>query len=213
MGMKFLDPSLSFDENKPFYPLVINMLVQVHGLNELASRGIKSTMDKMDPAALKTPPDLEGKNKEAWERVRAGGKTGLLGKLQLQSKVTGQSIDVDIEALADEYLWKYESPLAHFNRMSAGSLLILAWEITKAHHTTDPLWEFLRHCRNAAAHRGHFNFYKGEPKYPAHWRGLTIQNSLQSQPLFFAPPITGFFGPGDPLYLLWDIEQAYPSLT
>jgi hypothetical protein len=161
---------------------------------------------------------LSGNDKDAWESVYRGGRTGLFGKPELESKVTGQGIKIDTELLAKEIFEKHEAPVNYVNRMSAGSLLILAWEVTESYHTKDPLWQILRHCRNAAAHNGRFTFHpsvlnsSGNLKYPAKWRSLEVLSSLQGQPLFFTPPTPGFLGAGDPLYLLWDIEQAYPNI-
>ncbi len=217
--MDFLNPKLSFDENKPFYPLVVNCLTQIHGFLELVSRGVKTKMEGFDAGELETYINSLARNdKDAWESVFRGGKTGLFGKMELESKATGQGIQIDNDLLAKELFDKNEGPVTYVNRMSAGSLLILAWEITEPHHTKDPLWQFLRHCRNAAAHNGHFTFYpsvlnsSGNLKYPAKWRGFEILSSLQGQPLFFSPPTPGFLGAGDPFYLLWDIEQAYPNI-
>jgi hypothetical protein len=84
--------------------------------------------------------------------------------------------------------------------------------ITRGFHTHDPLWEFLRHCRNAAAHKGFFNFMHGGPKRPAKWRGLEIVSSLQSTPLFNDPQVSGFLGIGDALHLLSDVEQTFPKM-
>src|SRR2546423_11506645 len=95
---------------------------------------------------------------ESVQAVFKGGRAGLIGEQELESKVMRKGVKVKIDALAKEIFNNHEVPLNYFNRMSAGSLLILAHEITKGVHNHDPLWEFLRHCRNAAAHKGYFNF-------------------------------------------------------
>jgi hypothetical protein len=94
-------------------------------------------------------------------------------------------------------------------------MLVLAHELCKgkAAHDTGPLWEFLRHCRNAAGHGGKFNFKHGEPRRPAKWGAVEIVLGLQGSPLFKGADGVGLLGPADPILLLWDIEQAYPTLT
>jgi hypothetical protein len=208
---------LSFDENKPFCSLIINHVAQVHGFLDLASRGLLSELEEIGPKGVEMLLAAEGHKEkgfnEAVEAISKGGRTGLVGKQQLESKVTGKGITINVESLAKEIFNKHKAPLDQMNRMSAGSLLILAYESTRTYQTQDSLWEFLRHCRNAAAHKGYFNFLHGEPKRPAKWRGLEIISSMQGEPLFNEPPVSGFLGNGDILYLLWDIEQAFPNIT
>jgi hypothetical protein len=78
----------------------------------------------------------------------------------------------------------------------------------KTLHTTDPIWEFLRHCRNAAAHKGRFNLVRGEPRRLATWRSKTTAPGLNGTLLFTDGKLPGFLGPGDVLYLLSDLEKA-----
>jgi len=212
--MSIFDPQLPFDPSKPFYPLVISYIVQVHGFIELASRGVISKLQEHSPEAIENHISVEPsvKVKKFFKAGYESGTTALFGEQQLESKVIGQGIKINIQPLANELFKDYEAPLGYFNRMTAGALLILAWEITTPFHTHDPIWEFLRHCRNAAGHKGFFNFLHGEPKRPAKWRNLEILSSLQGQPLFFDPPTPGFLGIGDTLYLLWDIEQSFPNI-
>jgi hypothetical protein len=75
-----------------------------------------------------------------------------------------------------------------------------------------PLWEFLRHCRNAAAHNGKFYFKKGQPDKPAEWASIKLEASMHDLSLFDLPKVKGLLSVGDPIALLWDIEQAYPNL-
>ena len=98
---------------------------------------------------------------------------------------------------------------------SAGSLLIVAHEISKDNpwHDHGPLWEFLRHCRNAAAHGGSFNLLHREPKQPATWGSFQITACMRGASLFKGVDPNGILSPGDPIRLLWDIEQAYPAMT
>ncbi len=99
----------------------------------------------------------------------------------------------------------------------AEHLLILAWETTEEFRDTGPLWEFLRHCRNASAHGGSFNLKYDEPRRPAEWGPFQITQELHGSRLFASRDESGvitqgLLHPGDPIRLLWDIEQAYPKM-
>lgn len=214
--MLFLDPHLSFDVNKPFYPLVTAYVVQVHGFIEMASRGLILKLKEAGPEGVQQALAYQGLKEngfdETVENLSKSGTTALLAKQELESKVLTTRIKVDLDILANEVFHNNGEPMSYFNRMSAGSLIILAYELTESFHTHDPLWEFLRHCRNAAAHKGYFNFKGNQPNRPAKWRTLEIEPSLQGKPLFYDPPTPGFLGIGDTLYLLWDIEQRFPNI-
>jgi hypothetical protein len=62
------------------------------------------------------------------------------------------------------------------------------------------------------AHGGLFTFKGKEPCHPAEWGHFQIERTLQSTPLFKDEKGVGLLSPGDPIRLLWDIEQAYPSM-
>jgi hypothetical protein len=142
------------------------------------------------------------------ENVIKSGKMELFLSPELISKIS-KGIKINKNAIIKEIFKDPNTSLQYYNRISAGGLLILAWENTKGDHTDDPLWEFLRHCRNASAHKGHFHFLHGEPKKPAKWKSLEITHDLHDHPLFSEPPEEGFLGVGDVLYLLTDIEKEY----
>ena len=132
--------------------------------------------------------------------------------LALKSEFQGNSIVIDTDEIASEIVANHDY-LLKFTMKSAGNVLILAYETTIQHHDHGPLWEFLRHCRNAAAHDGLFHFKKGEPRYSAEWGKFQIEATMQGDPLFGNKNTHGLLGPGDPIRLLWDIEQAYPALS
>ncbi len=211
--MEFLNPQITFDPTKPFYGLVVSYLSQLHGFVELCSRGLSLQLDGIPEATLAamSSGEVEVKAREALNRIFAGGRTGLLGEQQLAS-VTSSALKVDIDLLAKTLLVDYEAALQHFNEVAAGGTLIVAWAITGAFHTTDPLWEFLRHCRNAAAHRGHFHLLNGEPRRPAVWRGLQVTRAMHGSLLLRDPRRPGFLDPADVIYLLADIEGTYPGI-
>ncbi len=211
-----------FDRGKPFYPLVTNYIVQLIGFKELLLRG-----------ALRTPPYPGERLREIVNKLAEADAPGksiqehtlkqmeeittqiskLLGPLELKSEFQGNHIAVDIDATANELATNFHYLLPYTLR-AAGHLLILAHEICKdePYHDQGPLWEFLRHCRNAAAHGGTFVFLNNEPRRLAQWGHLEIIGSLQDIPLFKGENGKGFLSPGDPIRLLWDIEQAYPSM-
>lgn len=211
--MSILNPHLGFSKDKPFYPLIISYLTQVHGFIELASRGFKAVLNKLKEEEIENYLQNEtNKISSAFKNVYENGITGLIGNQELGSKVEAKGIKINVNNLADELFENYKSPLDNFNRMTAGGLLILSWEITDGFHTKDPLWEFLRHCRNAAGHKGYFNFLNSEPKRIAQWRNLEIKRELQGTPLFFDGVNNGIIAIGDVLYLLWDIEQKFSDI-
>lgn len=138
----------------------------------------------------------------------------LLGPLELKSEFMDNHINYEIDNIANEIL--YNGPyLLKFLSYSAGILLILAHEFNKDKkwHDNGPLWEFLRHCRNAAAHGGLFTFKSQEPKRLAEWGHFRIERTLQGTLLFKDDKGCGLLSPGDPIRLLWDIEQSYPTMT
>lgn len=50
----------------------------------------------------------------------------------------------------------------------------------------------------------------GQPKHPALWgRYILSRATHEGMPLIVHKKIAGLFAPGDPLRLLWDIEQQY----
>jgi hypothetical protein len=143
-------------------------------------------------------------------RIREGGLTGLLSKQTMKAVLGGQSIEIDVDQLAHQLVTNRGPVMEFFNRMCAGSLLVLSWENSLPYHSPDPMWQFLRPCRHAAAHNRRFTFQGQEPRQPAEWRSVRIDRSLQGQRLFHELPAGGFMGPSDVLYLLSDLEGLIP---
>jgi hypothetical protein len=83
-----------------------------------------------------------------------------------------------------------------------------SWEVTKDIATKSPEWEFLRHCRHALAHGGAVTLSGKEPRFSAEWNGIAITAESQGMPLFAQADLPGLLKIGDPLYLLWDLEQT-----
>ena len=116
-------------------------------------------------------------------------------------------VKLDTELLCEEYQISYMESMSWMMR-SSGVLLVTAWESAGHLSSKSPAWEFLRHCRNAIAHDGAISLSKREPRQPAEWNGIVITKSSQGAALFATTNEPGLLWPGDPLYLLWDLEQT-----
>jgi len=202
-----------FDHGKPFYPLVINYVAQLVGFKELALRGLTGGQSLNDVFSRALMPGHAPVADEAVMRELREGLAKFLGPLQLKSEFTQNHVTIDTDELARELVSNF-AYLSTVLMRSAGSLLILAHEISKDSqwHDQSSLWEFLRHCRNAAAHGGCFHLEHGEPQRPAQWGTFAISAKFNKTPLFRAADGPGLLSPGDPIRLLWDIEQAFPQM-
>jgi len=130
----------------------------------------------------------------------------IVGPRPLKCRSQEDGIEISAEEIGSVYLADPQRQVEALE-VSAGSLLIAAYEALKSKSDRGLAWEFFRHCRNAAAHRGRFNFYPGEPSRPARWKGMSMHPGLQGTPLFSILNDNGLIGLGDPFLLLWDIEQ------
>jgi hypothetical protein len=199
----------SFDRGKPFYPLVMNYLTLLAGFKELALRGVmgKPSVD----AVLSQLGAMPESPKEQLDDLRKQ-LSNLAGPLELRSEFSASHITIDIDEVARE-IFNNSAYLATFLMRASGSLLILAYELSEKWRDDRPLWQFLRHCRHAAAHGGKVSFKGNEPKHLAQWGCLVFVRTLQGSPLFKSEDGVGMLSPGDPIRLLYDIEQAYPQMT
>jgi hypothetical protein len=202
-------PVNHFDRSKPFYPLVMNYLIQLTGIKELLWRALAGPPNREDVAARiaanrKLPAALSGEVPKALKQLDS-----LLGPLELRSEFEDQPIVVPIDELASEFISNYDYVLS-FSLRAAGSLLILAHETCKdqEYYDKSPLWEFLRHCRNAAAHGGKFHLRGNEPVREARWGLFQVDKSLNGTNLFKDVAGAGLLSVGDPIRLLWDIEES-----
>ena len=152
-----------FNKEKPFYPLIMHYLVQLIGFKELALRGLVGSLSLEEIVSRLLALTQSLKDDPAVIDVRKSLKK-LSGPLELRSEVQNDHIEINI----DEFSKDLQSNINYLatSVTSANSLLILAHEISKnaEWHHPDQLWEFLRHCRNAAAHGGRFNFRNNEPR-------------------------------------------------
>ncbi len=207
-------PLAHFDKGKPFYPLILNYVASLHGLHELLMRGLIIKLKAMPrPMAEK-----EIEKHPQYAALLDSSPTQFPDPLALKSEFQGNSIKIDADEIASvlvtdpNQIRTFTAPLVGLHIRAAASVIILAYETTAQYHDNGPLWEFLCHCRNAAAHNGLFHFYKGEPRLMAKWGTLNIQATMQGMPLFGSTITAGLLSPGDPILLLRDIEQAYPSM-
>jgi hypothetical protein len=88
-------------------------------------------------------------------------------------------------------------------------LLNTTYEMCSAQNDHSPEFEFFRHMRNAASHRNTFNFSPHEPKRPAAWAGVALDEALKgsANPLYGTQCVGTFISPGDVIALLADIES------
>lgn len=221
--MSKAEPKFGFDRGKPFYPLVIQYYCLLFGFKELAARGTiakiitmkgKSTGNQWDDRLisdmvtnLKIP---EARFKHLLTEDQNSSE--LLGPLQLRCKTSKHPIEIDSDMIGLELSENIQYLIDH-TMLSAGALLLVAYETTREFHNKKPLWEFLRHCRNAVGHNGRFRLLYGEPSRPALWSGLSIIPDLDNTALFQRGGQPGLLDPGDIIRLLMDIEQAYPDMV
>lgn len=100
----------------------------------------------------------------------------------------------------------------HFRHSLCMMLANLAYESAKSRKLTNKSneWELLRHIRNASSHNNIFNFRRNEPKYPAYWRNLVIDDAQKgTDNLLYGTICFGkFMETAELLWLLKDIEDG-----
>jgi hypothetical protein len=202
------DPPIQLGRERPFYPLLLLYAATLAGWRELVVRGY--------PGAHRSTRmvDYEGGEGVATaEEVAAFLDRHVAGKTSLPCASENPPVLNDPDVLARE-MNEFNAVVPGRAMMSAESILIVAHEISKAsgRRTNAPEWEFLRHCRNAAAHNGRFTFRGGEPSRPASWGSLSITSVLEGTPLFRQADGRGLMQAGDPVRLLWDLDERYPGV-
>jgi len=204
---------LKLDARKPFYWLLLGSVTQLHGFIELASRGLKIELGAMSSKELdKYLDSFSSDVSERYREMVETSATKLFADLNLQSSV-GEAIRPNINALMSKASVDGEAMIRFMMRTAVGSVLILAWELTTQYHNRTPIWEFLRHCRNAAAHSGRFTLRKNEPTKLAKWRDLEITKELNDEMLFRTDEDEGFLQPGDVFYLLEDLDEFVEPIS
>lgn len=205
-------PLYQFQRSSPFYHMVLNYTVLLLALKEFGAAGIA--------LKLKGLPDIEYQkvlddarikgNAELIESLKEASIKELYPPLALESAFQDQRVIIDAFATMLELGDNISLLVDDLKLAAASALLVHAYEATEKLHNAEPLWEFLYHCRNAGAHGGRFTFRNGQPKHPAVWgRYILSRETHEGMPLIAHRGIPGLFAPGDPLRLLWDIEQRY----
>ena len=110
-----------------------------------------------------------------------------------------------------------ESSVDHNKVISAQTQQLIGhtFEILREHgkipkaSSASPEFEFYRHVRNGCFHGNKFNFLGNEPRFPAEWRDLIIDNNLQGKRVFRESHIEPefFINWGDAILLLADISK------
>jgi hypothetical protein len=205
-------PLYQFQRNSPFFHMVLNYEVLLLAIKEFGAAGVAlSLKDLPDAEYEEVIADARTKgNAELVERLKAVSLEELYPPLVLVSEFQDQHINIDAFATMRELGTNIDYLVDDLKLSAASALLVHAHEATKKIHNTEPLWEFLYHCRNAGAHGGRFTFRNDQPKRPAIWGRYTLSRAThEGMPLIAQKGIAGLFAPGDPLRLLWDIEQRY----
>jgi hypothetical protein len=209
-----------FDRSKIFYPYVVNYIASLHGQLEIISRDFYSRIENV----IANGQNLDGFKKyltegdEKYEKffneILASNikPTVLLKELSLKSEQRQNHFAISISEFAKDFVDNHLY-LLPFQVKASAALLIMGYETAPdiKYDKTDPMWNFLYHCRNAIAHNGKFNIdVRGKKRLPAKWGNLEILESMHGLNLFKdGTPDPGLLSPGDPIYLLYDIEQKY----
>jgi hypothetical protein len=209
-------PLYQFQRSSPFFHMVLNYQVLLLAIKEFGAAGVALFLkDLPDVEYQEVLADARAKgNAELVEHLKAVSVEELYPPLVLVSEFQDQHINIDAFATMRELGTTIGHLVDDLKLSAVSALLVHAYEATKKFHDKEPLWEFLYHCRNAGAHGGRFTFRNGQPKYLARWgRYILSRATHEGMPLIAHKGIAGLFAPGDPLRLLWDIEQRYIGPT
>ena len=213
--MKNNDKPYHFCRGKIYYPLVMNYIYSIHGFIDLVSRGLINKLVELRISKSEDEIDdvinsLNIQDDAIKNQFKEIDKTAPLFAKQKFIKSDGKEIEIDINEIAEEMLTKGVY-LSATLKNSACTLLISAFEKTKDwDDQNDPIWNFFYHCRSASAHDNKFKIEKD--RFPAKWRALEITKIMNGNKLFKENKHDGFLNFGDPIALLWDIEQKYRSM-
>lgn len=205
-------PLYQFQRSSPFYPMVMNYIVLLLAIKEFGAAGVALHLKELtDDKYQEVLADarIHG-NAELIEHLKVASVEELYQPLVLVSEFQEQHITIDTFATMRELRENIGYLVDDLKLSAASALLVHAHEATEKFQNTEPLWEFLYHCRNAGAHGGRFTFRNGQPKHHANWGKYNLKRETHERiPLIAHKGIAGLFAPGDPLRLLWDIEQLY----
>jgi hypothetical protein len=90
-----------------------------------------------------------------------------------------------------------------------GMTLISCYVAVEDRNDQSPIFEFLRHCRNAAAHGNRFHFNCIEPRRPAQWRMVELDHTRHGNlnPMQDVELCSKTLAPADVLALLIDVDK------
>ena len=127
--MEKIVPRTYFDRSKPFYPFVINYIISLHGVIELASRGIVKQLQGKSEKEVdeKLGEKISEKNKLRFIHNRS--TTPLLADLELACSFQKDSIKIDVNEVANEVVKEFNY-LSPYIPRAAEILLISAYEST-----------------------------------------------------------------------------------
>lgn len=209
-----------FDPGCVFFPLILHFFGTVHGMIDLASRGVRRAIknsaehSRMSAEEVATRIDTSRADESGLiSNLLAAGVTASIGEISLASRVSESRLTPDIELLAQEVYEHGSNVLGDPTLRSAGHLLVLGYAVAEDRledqDRAGPEWQFLRHCRNAAAHDNRVSFREGGPTKRAAWRSLNLTPESAGVPLFGPTGTEHLLGPADPVLLLWDLEQMH----
>ncbi len=185
--------SLAFNRDGPFFDLVTAFLV--------ANVGLKPLLEKITPKD-DTMKELERAYPAiSWLSIGLGGK-GFPG--------------VTIRPFELYERFNALKVVSHGDLMCSfcSMLIIMAYESHKKYFDDSPIFEFLRHIRNACAHDNKFYFNKHEPRREARWKELKIDHKIKGEKnsLFGTECFFKFMGSADPVFLLNDVENYWREI-
>jgi hypothetical protein len=96
--MNTISPN-SFDRGKPFYPLIMNFIVQLIGFKEMATQGITGRRS-IDEVMSQFREQLGGSDQEL-ALLRASIES-VMGSLELRSEFSNSSIKINMDEIANE---------------------------------------------------------------------------------------------------------------
>ncbi|GGF76654.1 hypothetical protein GCM10010912_22210 [Paenibacillus albidus] len=206
-------PEIAYQDIKQstFYPLIMNYLCSVHGIFELSSRFLinlfkdsdKEKIDHMISGLV-----INDKTKEEFKNNF--NLTPLMGNQILTFSGTQPNVVIDIDDLANQVLEYNKDGFDYLFHGALYFLIINSYALTvDKHYSDDPLWQFYRHVRNAAAHGGKFNFNKNQPDKPSEWKNMRLEASLNKTHLIDTIDQKGYMKFGDIILLLLDIENKF----
>jgi hypothetical protein len=195
-------PLYQFQRSSPFFPMVLNYEVLLLAIKEFGAAGVALFLKDLPDAEYEevlTNARTKG-NVELVEHLKAVSVEELHPPLVLASEFQDQHVTIDAFATMRELGANIAYSVDDLKLSAVSALLVHAYEATEKFHNTEPLWEFLYHCRNAGAHGGRFTFRNGQPRYPAIWGRYTLSRAThEGMPLIVHKGTAGLFALGDPL--------------